>query len=465
RDHTLVTVATGHLVARLDATLDRQVDLDDLQYARCQVIALLQLALLVLELVVEQLTAVGKIGLGLFQLLVQRVLGHTQFEPLTMLEAIQRLVGDHGALLQACAAFDSRTHQRRAQTLESGAFDDTELLVEVLADLVELHLLDGQRARIALDAVADEHLYVDDSALGASRHAQGGVLHIGRLLTKDRAQQLLFRRQLGFALRRDLAYQDIARADFGADVDDTRLVQLVQRSLTHVGDVRGDFLWADLGITGYAGQFLNVDGRETVFLNHALRQEDGVLEVVAVPGHERDAHVLTQGQFTHVGGRTIGHDVATLNHVTLAYQRALVDAGVLVGTGVLGQVVDVDARFTGLDLVIMNTHDHTAGIDRIDDAATASDHADAGVARYGALHSGTLQRLVRTQGRHGLTLHVRAHECAVGVVVREERNQRSSDGNHLLRRYVHQRHVFRRLDGELVQVTHSNQFVNQLAAF
>src|SRR5690606_22067141 len=178
-----------------------------------------------------------------------------------------------------------------------------------------------------------------------------------------------------------------------------------------------------------------------------------------------DAHVLTQGQFTHVGGRTIGHDVATLNHVTLAYQRALVDAGVLVGTGVLGQVVDVDARFTGLDLVIMNTHDHTAGIDRIDDAATASDHADAGVARYVALHSGTHQRLVRTQGRHGLTLHVRAHECAVGVVVLEERNQRSSDGNHLLRRYVHQRHVFRRLDGELVQVTHSNQFVNQLAAF
>src|SRR5690606_28948092 len=107
---------------------------------------------------------------------------------------------------------------------------------------------DGQRARITLDAVADEHLYVDDGALGAGRHAQGGVLHIGRLLTEDRAQQLLFRSQLGFALRRDLAHQDVARADFGTHVNDARLVQLVQRSLTHVGDVRGDFLWAELGI-------------------------------------------------------------------------------------------------------------------------------------------------------------------------------------------------------------------------
>lgn len=55
RDHTLVTVTAGHLVARLDAALDRQVDLDDLQHARSQVVALLQLALLVLELVVQEL--------------------------------------------------------------------------------------------------------------------------------------------------------------------------------------------------------------------------------------------------------------------------------------------------------------------------------------------------------------------------------------------------------------------------
>src|SRR5690606_20608430 len=141
---------------------------------------------------------------------------------------------------------------------------------------------------------------------------------------------------------------------------------------------------------------LNVDGGETIFLNHTLRQEDGVFEVVTVPGHERDAHVLTQSQLTHIGGRAVSHDVATLNHVTFAHQRTLVDAGVLVGTGVLGQVVDVDTGFTSFDLVIMHTHDHAAGIDRVDDAATTGDHANAGVARHVALHPGAHQRLVRT---------------------------------------------------------------------
>src|SRR5690606_25479931 len=113
RDHTLVTVATSHLVARLDATLDRQVNLDDLQHARRQVIALLQFALLVLELVVEQYAAVGNVRLSLFQLLVQRVFSHAQLEPLTMLETVEDLVGDHGALLKTRAALGSRPYQCR----------------------------------------------------------------------------------------------------------------------------------------------------------------------------------------------------------------------------------------------------------------------------------------------------------------------------------------------------------------
>src|SRR5690606_15471060 len=147
----------------------------------------------------------------------------------------------------------------------------------------------------------------------------------------------------------------------------------------------------------------------------------------------------------HVGGRAVGHDVAAGNHVTLAYQRTLVDAGVLVGAGVLGQVVDVDTGFASLDLGVVDADHDAAGVDRVDHAATAGHHADTGVTRDVALHAGTDQRLVGTQGRHGLTLHVRAHECTVGVVVLEERNQRGGDGNHLLRRHVHQGHVFRRL--------------------
>src|SRR5690606_12752277 len=197
---------------------------------------------------------------------------------------------------------------------------------------------------------------------------------------------------------------------------------------THVRDIGGDFLWAELGITRHTGQFLNVDGGQAIFLNHTLGQADGVFEVEAVPRHERHAQVLTQRQFAHISRRTIGHYVATLNHITLAHQRTRVDAGVLVGTGVLGEVVDIHTGFTGFNFVIMHTHDDPAGVDGVDDATTTGHDADAGVTGDVALHAGAYQGLVGAKGRHGLTLHVRTHQCTVGVIVLQERNQRSGNG-------------------------------------
>jgi hypothetical protein len=41
-----------------------------------------------------------------------------------------------------------------------------------------------------------------------------------------------------------------------------------------------------------------------------LGDEDGVLEVVAVPGHERDEHVAAEGEFALVGAGAVGDDVA-----------------------------------------------------------------------------------------------------------------------------------------------------------
>src|SRR5690606_28146060 len=66
-DNTFVTVTTSHLVTRLDLPFDRQIHLNDFQHARRQVIALLQLALLVFELVVQLLTT-----------LIQRLLSQLQ---------------------------------------------------------------------------------------------------------------------------------------------------------------------------------------------------------------------------------------------------------------------------------------------------------------------------------------------------------------------------------------------------
>jgi hypothetical protein len=54
RDDALVAVAAGHLVARLQAALHRQVDLDHLQHARGQFVALRELLALLFEGEVER---------------------------------------------------------------------------------------------------------------------------------------------------------------------------------------------------------------------------------------------------------------------------------------------------------------------------------------------------------------------------------------------------------------------------
>jgi hypothetical protein len=52
------------------------------------------------------------------------------------------------------------------------------------------------------------------------RHLQRGVADLAGLLAEDGAQQALLGGQLGLALRGDLADQDVAGADLGADADD-----------------------------------------------------------------------------------------------------------------------------------------------------------------------------------------------------------------------------------------------------
>jgi hypothetical protein len=97
--------------------------------------------------------------------------------------------------------------------------------------------------------------------------------------------------------------------------------------------------------------------------------------------------------------------------------------------------VDVDARLGRIGFFRRADND-TLGVHLVDDAGAARGDGGAGVAGHHFFHAGADQRRFGTQQRHGLTLHVRAHERAVGVVVLKERNERRGDRNELLRRHV-----------------------------
>ena len=150
------------------------------------------------------------------------------------------------------------------------------------------------------------------------------------------------------------------------------------------------------------------------------------------------------------------HEVADL------HQRTLVDAGRLVGTLVLHQPVDIDARLGGIEILGGADHD-TGGVDLVDHAGAARRDRGAGIARHHAFHAGADERRLGAHQRHGLTLHVRAHQRAVGVVVLEERDQRRGHRNQLLRRHVHVVDLVRRDQQHVAGMAADHQVVGEAA--
>ena len=122
------------------------------------------------------------------------------------------------------------------------------------------------------------------------------VLHLARLLAEDRAQEALLGGQLGLALRRDLADQDVAGLDLGALVDDPVLVEVAEALLADVRDVARDLLGPELRVARLDLVLLDVDAGEQVVLDEPLADDDRVLVVAALPGKEGDEDVLAERQ-------------------------------------------------------------------------------------------------------------------------------------------------------------------------
>ena len=284
--------------------------------------------------------------------------------------------------------------------------------------------------REVVAVVPRERLDVDDDAALAVRHLERGVADLARLLLEDRADQLLLRRQLGLALRGDLADEQVAGADLGADADDAAIVEIAQRLLRAVRDVAGDLLVAELGRAGVDLVLVDVDRGEHLVLHEPLGEHDRVLEVVALERHERDEQVRAERQLAMIGRGAVGEHRARDDRVAELDDRLVVDQRALVGAHELDQVVGV-ARALALD--------HDRGRVELDDLARVlgDDHV-ARVDRGAVLEAGADERRLRDHQRHGLPLHVRAHQRAVRVVVLEERDHRRRDRDDLRRRDVHE---------------------------
>ena len=92
-------------------------------------------------------------------------------------------------------------------------------------------------------------------------------------------------------------------------------------------------------------------------------------------------------------------------------------------------------------LAVVVQDDDGLAVHVVHDARVLGDEDLAGVHRDAVLDAGAHERRVGAQQRHGLALHVRAHEGAVRVVVLEERDERGGHRHHLARGHVHVVHL------------------------
>ena len=113
-----------------------------------------------------------------------------------------------------------------------------------------------------------------------------------------------------------------------------------------------------------------MDGRKAIFSYDALTNEDGILEVITIPRHKCDTHVLPQSKLTEVNRRTISNNISALDAIALMNDRTLINTGVLVRSRVFSQIVDIDSGFAFLNLIFAHANNDTACIDAFNKAAT-----------------------------------------------------------------------------------------------
>ena len=159
--------------------------------------------------------------------------------------------------------------------------------------------VDSRRQLVAV--FSGEYLYVYDDSGFPMGNLQGGIPDFPGFFTEDGPQQSFFCSQLCLSLGGDFTDQDIGRVDFRTDADDSFFVQIPEGIFTDVGNIPGDFLRTQLGIPGFRFIFFNMNGGQGVFHDQPLVEDDGILVVVAFPGHEADEQVFAQGNLTQIG--------------------------------------------------------------------------------------------------------------------------------------------------------------------
>src|ERR1700730_4331804 len=335
----LVAVAAGHFVTDGKLALHGDVNLDQLDDARRQLVAFLELVLAFLGDLAQYVDLARGHFLDFLDLFNEQWIFFVELQALKVargdllddlarkLDALgqQALVG----FLVVQVGLENLAAEEIRESLEALIGEDADFISKVLFQLEDLRGFDGLVALVLFSALTGEDLDVDNGALDARRTIQRSVANVAGLFAENGAQQLFFGRERGFALRRDLSDEDVAGLHNRADTDDAAFVEIAEEGLADIGNIASDFLGAKLGVARFDLVLLDVDGGVVVVFHQLFADENGVFEVVAAPREEGHQDVASQGELAAFGARAVGEDLALLHAVAHANERLLTDAGVL----------------------------------------------------------------------------------------------------------------------------------------
>ena len=202
-----------------------------------------------------------------------------------------------------------------------------------------------------------------------------------------------------------------------------------------------------------------MDGGIYILLNQTLRQKNGILVVVTFPSHEADQRVLTKSDLTIAGRRTVCDYLASFDMVILIYNRFLIVAVGLVASLEFCQMVYITVSI-GISL-----DDDLVGSRALNHTGILCNDTHTGVNSCLRGNTGIDNGSLGGQKRYRLTLHVRSHQSTVRIVVLQERNHGSSDGEYHLRGYVHQVDFLFLELGSLLTETAGYVIMNEVSFF
>ena len=163
-----------------------------------------------------------------------------------------------------------------------------------------------------------------------------------------------------------------------------------------------------------------------VLANNTLVEHDGVLIVVSLPWHISHEEVAAKSQLSILGSISLGKDVTSLNSLSLVTNRTEVDGHILVGATELRNTIFLQCWFETYEFLILCAiveDTYSSSVNIFNNTITLGSNHSTRVLAHLLLDTGTNDRSLIVKQWHCLSHHVRSHECTVGIVMLEERNQ------------------------------------------